>query len=125
MHESEYKRKRIDGPESRIGKWEPITSTENAEYQYFGQVVCDDDYKREMCKLLELPESFAENSSESEESSEEAAVGGMVQSKCDECSKSKSASEEFRQKFMLMYTEDEEFKDLCEALGLAIFCKSR
>jgi len=35
-HESEYKRKRIDGPESRIGKWEPITETENTEYLYFG-----------------------------------------------------------------------------------------
>ena len=39
MHESEYKRKRIDGPESRIGKWEPITATENTEYRYFGQAV--------------------------------------------------------------------------------------
>jgi hypothetical protein len=123
-HEQEYKRKRLDGPESRIGEWEPITSTPNAEYRYFGQAVEDDEYKREMCRLLELPESFAEDSSEVEEVSVKNNAGGMVQSKCAGCSELKRADEEFRQRFNAMYREDAQFRDLCEALGFASFCKS-
>lgn len=48
-------------------------------YQYY-TAARGMDYKREMCKLLELPDSFADESSELSE--EPAESGGLVQTGC-------------------------------------------
>ena len=77
-----------------------------------------------MCKLLELPESFAEDSEE--ESKEEVVAeksGGMVRALCEQCIEpSKDVSIDFSTAFAIMYEKDGEFKELCDALGFNLFC---
>jgi len=43
------------------------------------------DYKKQMCKLLELPESFADDTSEVSEEVEPNNSGGMVAHGCTWC----------------------------------------
>ena len=77
-----------------------------------------------MCKLLELPDSFAdEESSHSVEKNEEA-KGGLV-STCGQCKNDAKSivPNEFKTKFGELYQSDDSFKELCEVLGFNKFCK--